>query len=222
MKSLKPWLLNSAPAALLVPILLVGVATAQTVDYDLHWAPSPLIDGDGIVRPEAVAYEVYLRVGSGKSELIATVSDTAYTLAAEPGVVQRLSVRAVDDEGRFSAMSANSDPIYFEATEEDDRGLPGMPPVAELGDNYPNPFNPETRVVYGVPDNLKGDETMRLDIYNLQGQLVRHLDVERTPGWHEVMWDGKDDNGVVSSTGMYLTRFVVGSMVTTSKMTMVK
>ncbi len=207
---------------LLSTILLAGTAVAQTVDYDFHWAPSPVIDGDGIVRPEAVAYEVYVQRGSAAVELVATVGDTIYTLAAEPGIVQRLQVRAVDAEGRFSPMSIESDPIYFEATEEENRGVPGVPLAAELGDNYPNPFNPETSVVYGVPESASGDEIMRLDIYTLQGQLVRRLDVDRTPGWHEVRWDGKDDAGVVSSTGMYLTRFVVGSMVTTGKMTMVK
>ncbi len=204
------------------PILLAGAAMAQNVDYDFHWAPSPIIDGDGIVRPEAVSYQVFVRRGTATEELIATVVDTLYTLSAEPGIAQRLMVRAVDSEGRFSPMSLASDPIYFEAGEEENRGVPGMPPVAELGDNYPNPFNPETRVVYGVPESVTGDESMRLAIYNVQGQLVRNLEVDPTPGWHEAVWDGKDERGVVASTGLYLTRFMVGSMVTTGKMTMVK
>jgi flagellar hook assembly protein FlgD len=63
---------------------------------------------------------------------------------------------------------------------------------------------------------------MRKAIYNVNGELVRNLEVDRTPGWHEVMWDGTNERGVVASTGLYLTRFMVGSMVTTGKMTMVK
>jgi hypothetical protein len=138
---------------LLGPILLAGAAMAQNVDYDFHWAPSPILDGDGIVRPEAVAYQVFVKRGTATEDLIATVTDTLYTLAAEPGIAQRLMVRAIDNEGRFSPMSMASEPIYFEAGEEENRGVPGLPPVAELGANYPNPFNPETRVVYGVPDS---------------------------------------------------------------------
>jgi hypothetical protein len=207
---------------LLGPILLAGTARAQNVDFDLHWAPSPVVDGDGGALPEAVAYEVYLKRGGASEELVATVGDTLFTLSAEPGVVQRLMVRAVDAQGRVSLMSDPSDPIYFEAGEEENRGVPGLPPTAELGDNYPNPFNPETSVVYGVPESATGDELMRLDIYNVQGQLIRTLDVDPTPGWHEVQWDGKDERGVVASTGLYLTRFTVGAMVTTGKMTMVK
>lgn len=211
---------------LMIPILLgltllAGSTRAQNVDYDLHWAPSPPVDDNGNVRTEASGYEVYVQRGIAEEELVATVSDTIYTLSAEPGVVQRLLVRAFDSQGRLSKMSEPSDPIYFEI-EEDDRGVPDLPPTARLGDAYPNPFNPETRVVYGVPDNLSGDELMRLDIYNVEGKLVRTLDVDPTPGWHEVQWDGKDEHGVVGSTGLYLTRFTVGSMVTTGKMTMVK
>ena len=197
-------------------------ASAQNVDYNFHWTASPIIDGDGIVRPEAVAYEVYVKRGSDSDQLLATVNDTIFTLSAEPGVAHRLSVRAVDVEGRTSIMSPYSDPIYFESEEEENRSVPGVPTTAELGPNYPNPFNPETRVVYGVPQDATGDEAMRLEIYNVKGELVRRLDVDKTPGWHEVTWDGKDESGVVASTGMYLTRFMVGTMATTAKMTMVK
>lgn len=208
---------------LLSSILLTGSALAQNMDYNFHWSPSAVIDGDGIVRPEAVAYEVYVQRGSDSQQLVATVTDTLFTLSAEPGIAQRLAVRAVDSEGRFSPMSQASDPIYFEAEEEDNRGgTPEMPPVAELRANYPNPFNPETRVRYGVPESASDSDPMRLAIYNVKGQLVRNLEVDRTPGWHEVTWDGRDERGVVASTGLYLTRFMVGSMVTTGKMTMVK
>jgi hypothetical protein len=51
---------------------------------------------------------------------------------------------------------------------------------------------------------------------------VRTFDVDRTPGWHEVIWDGRGDNGQIQSTGMYVTRFVVGDAMSTAKMTMVK
>ena len=154
---------------LLSTMVLAVPAVAQNVDYDFHWAPSPIIDGDGIVRPEAVAYEVYVQRGTDGVDLVATVADTIYRLSAEPGIVQRLVVRAVDAEGRTSAMSAASDPIYFEADSQD-RGVPELPPVAELRGNYPNPFNPETRVVYGVPENVSDSEQMRLGIYDLKGR----------------------------------------------------
>ena len=51
---------------------------------------------------------------------------------------------------------------------------------------------------------------------------MRAFSVDRTPGFHEVQWDGTDDVGQPQSTGVYLTRFAYGEEVQTRKMTMVK
>ena len=58
--------LNIMIPFLLGSILLTGAAGAQGVDYDFHWAPCPIVDGDGLARPEAVAYEVYVVYGNGQ------------------------------------------------------------------------------------------------------------------------------------------------------------
>lgn len=203
----------------IIILALAAPALAETMDFDFHWAPSPLVDEDSQALARAVSYEVWLKKGNAAEELIsADRRDTTYTLAVEPGVVHRIRVRGLDASGRASEMSEWSDPIYFEET----RGGEGPPPVAELRSNYPNPFNPETRIVYGVPAEILDGDAARLDIYNLAGQRIRSFEIERTPGWHETVWDGTNDRGQVQATGMYVTRLTIGSMVTTNKMTMVK
>ncbi len=77
-------------------------------------------------------------------------------------------------------------------------------------------------MVYGIPAEISDSDRVRLDIFSLDGRLVRTLDVDRTPGWHEVVWDGTDDRGRNQATGMYVQRLMVGTMVETRKMTMVK
>jgi len=202
----------------ILSILTASTALAQQQDVHFHWSPSPVIDDGGIVRPEAVNYQVWLKRGSESEQLVATVSDTTFILSADPGVTQRIRVRGVDDKDRMSIMSDWSDPFYFENGGEIVTGPIG----AQLKANYPNPFNPETRIVYGVPDNIKSTDVVRLEIFTVQGYRVRILPVDRSPGWHEAVWDGKDDRGMVTSTGMYVTRFMVGNSVKTGKMTMVK
>ncbi|MCP4574644.1 MAG: hypothetical protein GY838_20025 [bacterium] len=200
--------------------MMTAAAFAQTTDYRFHWAPSPDDDGSGTPLSPAVGYEVWLREDADAEKLVATVmSDTVYTLAAEPGVVHRIRVAGFDGAGRVSLKSDWSDPVYFE---DDVRSTPGLPGSAALGGNYPNPFNPETRIRYGVPEEATASDRMRLEIFALDGRRVRTFDVDRTPGWHEVVWDGLGDDGRVQSTGMYVTRFVVGEDVSTTKMTMVK
>lgn len=202
----------------LAAILAAGSAQAQSRDFRFHWAPSPLIDDDGNTRPKAVEYQVYLSRDGGLDELIAKVSgDTTYTLAADPGITHRIRVAGVDAAGNVSPLSEWSDPIFF----EESRGT-SVPGAASLQQNYPNPFNPETRVVYGIPAEISDSDRVRLDIFSLDGRLVRTLDVDRTPGWHEVVWDGTDDRGRNQATGMYVQRLMVGTMVETRKMTMVK
>jgi len=204
--------------SIILSILGASAALAQQQDVNLHWNPCPVFDGNGIVLPKAVSYEVWLKRGDELDQLVATVPDTMFKFSADPGVDQWIRVRGVDKRGLKSAMSAWSDPIYFEAFSE----IVPLPTGAQLKANYPNPFNPETRIVYGVPDDIKSTDVVRLEIFTVQGYRVRTLPVNRSPGWHEVMWNGRDDRGMVASAGMYVTRFVVGSSVKTGKMTMVK
>ncbi len=200
--------------------LTTTVAIAQTIDYHFHWAASPTVDAGDNPLPQAVGYEVWLREDADAERRIATVmGDTIYTLRAEAGIVQRIRVCGFDDDGRKSAMSEWSDPIYFE---DDVRSLPGAPGAAALDGNYPNPFNPETRINYGIPDDIAAGTVVRLEIFALNGRRVRELVTDRTPGWHEAIWDGRDDQGLAQATGMYVTRLVVGNSMSTSKMTMVK
>jgi len=205
-------------SAIILSILAASAALAQKQDFQFHWGASPVIDDDGIVRPEAVSYEVWLKMGDESAQMVTTVPDTTFWLTVEPGISHRIRVRGLDDEGRKSKLSEWSDPVYLEIGGD----ISTLPTGAQLKANYPNPFNPETRIVYGVPESIKSSDPVRLEIFTLQGHRVRTLQVDRTPGWHEVAWDGRDERGMVTSAGMYVTRFVVGTSVQTGKMTMVK
>lgn len=205
-------------SALILSAFSASAALAATQDIQFHWRASPVIDDDGIVRPEAVTYEVWLKRGEASEQMVATVQDTTYKLTADSGVSTRVRVRGIDKEGRRSVMSDWSEPFYFEIEGE----AVAKPLGAQLKPNYPNPFNPETRIVYSIPEDIKSSDVVRLEIFSVQGYRVRTLPVDRSPGWHEVTWNGKDQRGVVASAGMYVTRFVVGNSIETGKMTMVK
>lgn len=73
--------------------------------------------------------------------------------------------------------------------------------------NYPNPFNPTTRIPYYHPDG--GPVTIR--VYNILGQEIRTLvHAVRPAGDHHVTWDGNDRLGRAVSSGMYLIRLESG------------
>ena len=137
-------------------ILFVGGASAQTEEFLFHWPPSPIVDVDGVVHPEAVFYEVWFQRGSDAEVLIGTTAVTRFIVQGEPDVSQRIRVRAVDAEGRQSEMSPWSDPIYFSY----DNGIPDLPGGPELAPNYPlvgNEFN-VTRAGIHADGLLKNEE----------------------------------------------------------------
>jgi len=204
--------------AVFLLISSTGLAHA-TVDITFVWTPGPEIDQDDMPCAEAVVYEVFLQRDDEHEESVGMVyADTTYTLAAESGITQRVRVCGYDKKGRVSELSEWSDPLYFDSS----RGVQAPPEAPELTGNFPNPFNPETKIVYGIPVNLDEGTPVGLEIYNIQGYRVRILDIELTPGWHEITWDGADNHGVPQATGIYLTRFVCGTSVEVSKMMMIK
>ncbi len=88
-----------------------------------------------------------------------------------------------------------------------------------LMQNYPNPFNPSTTIEFAVPSASR----VTLAVYNLLGQQVRTLvDREMNEGTYPVQWDGRDDNGVQLSSGIYIYRMVAGEFVATQKMILSK
>ncbi len=95
----------------------------------------------------------------------------------------------------------------------------GQPKKFELSQNFPNPFNPSTSIRYSVKDQSK----VTITIYNLLGQEVRTLVNEiQTPGFRQVIWNGKDDNGRAVSSGVYLYRLRAGDFVQSRKMLLMK
>jgi flagellar hook assembly protein FlgD len=88
-----------------------------------------------------------------------------------------------------------------------------------LGQNFPNPFNPQTTIAFSVKER----GMVYLKIYNVAGQLVRTLANEQfAAGAHKKVWDGRDDAGQAVSSGVYFYKLVAGSFTDTKKMVLLK
>ncbi len=74
-------------------------------------------------------------------------------------------------------------------------------PRHALYPNHPNPFHADTRIAF----DLTHECAVELAIFNVAGQRVRTLvDGFQTAGRHTSRWDGRDDNGNVVGSGVYL------------------
>jgi flagellar hook assembly protein FlgD len=78
--------------------------------------------------------------------------------------------------------------------------------------NYPNPFSDQTIISFYVDSDNEIDD-LSIKIYTTSGRLVRQTmltldesvatDNIRTPYYHELIWDGTDDDGVPVANGVY-------------------
>ncbi|MBP7309757.1 MAG: T9SS type A sorting domain-containing protein, partial [Candidatus Cloacimonetes bacterium] len=93
------------------------------------------------------------------------------------------------------------------------------PAVTALSQNYPNPFFGETTIAY----SLKQDARVQVEIYNLRGQKVysRNLNSQKA-GTHQLQWDGKDNNGLATASGIYLYKLNVNGESFTRRMLRLK
>jgi hypothetical protein len=89
-----------------------------------------------------------------------------------------------------------------------------------LGQNFPNPFNPVTKVAFTVPD---GAGRVTLTVHNVNGQVVRTLVDEELPaGPALAVWNGADDSGRSLASGVYFARLVSDEQSAFRKMTLLK
>ena len=94
-----------------------------------------------------------------------------------------------------------------------------LPITTELEANYPNPFNPETTIRF----SLKETGSVKLDIFNIKGSLVKTLIHDhKDRGHHSVIWNGIDENGSQVSSGIYFYRLMTNEYSSIKKMLLLK
>ncbi|UCH83905.1 MAG: T9SS type A sorting domain-containing protein, partial [Candidatus Latescibacterota bacterium] len=110
---------------------------------------------------------------------------------------------------------------YFENIIQEPVGVDAIAFANELGDAYPNPFNPSTRIRYSI----KSHGHVSLMIYNAAGQLVRSLVNEvqspRKEGF-SVVWDGTNNAGHTVSSGVYFYKLTAPGFAKTKKLVLLK
>ena len=130
-----------------------------------------------------------------------------------------LSVNLPDDRGpniywptiRLKIFRYGVHQPYVDGIHEDKRQIPDR---AALLQNYPDPFNPSTKITYSVAKHTR----VRLQVFNLLGQAMKTLvDQDEQPGVYTATWEA---NGEAS--GVYFYRMTAGEFVQTKKAILIR
>lgn len=94
-----------------------------------------------------------------------------------------------------------------------------VPNKFSLLQNFPNPFNPSTRIKFDVPRTQTANSTnIKLTVYDAVGKLAEVLiNTALSPGSYEVTWDGSR-----YSNGIYFYKLETGAFTDTKRMILLK
>lgn len=148
-------------------------------------------------------------------------------------------LRLTDDEWSSEYLFASSRPdwvnLYLADSTGNTRGEGGQLITSVKPDNktnapsnyltvsnYPNPFNPSTIISYSVPYDLS-NQNAELIIYDIQGQVVKHLVNQVLPsGNYLTKWYGDNDKGENVSSGIYFYRIRIADRQAIGKMNLIR
>ena len=191
----------SAPASG-ATLLLAGDPAAS---LNVAWAPGSDPDGDDLTYRWEISLTAdfsspLLSLDAGFANALSVpygqLAGVVFAADAPVGTVVDAFHRVVTYDGQVTVTSAAVS-IRFERGALTGVEMDGLPTEVTLVGNYPNPFNPETVIRFGLPTAGR----VRIEAFDLLGRLVRTILDETTPaGWHEVRFDAA---GLPSGTYVY-------------------
>lgn len=89
-----------------------------------------------------------------------------------------------------------------------------------LAQNFPNPFNPGTKIRFNTPEEVS---SVKLLIYDITGKLIKEMSKTNVlPGYNYFEWDSTNDNGFPVSSGVFYYTLISNKIRLTNKMILIR
>lgn len=127
------------------------------------------------------------------------------------------SVNLTDIFGNYNLQYESSNSVFVVtglSTENEEF----IPKTFSMSANYPNPFNPVTRVDFDVPEQ----SNVSFTIYSLLGQEVMSMTNEYQPGTYKLSWNGRDEFGNSVPSGVYILQMASKGFNKSQKLVLLK
>jgi hypothetical protein len=159
----------------------------------------------------------------GNTPLVYAATDTTNSVQRFPGIVHDefgFAYVAWSDERMPATLGKNKEVFYKVGVNVVTAvAASETPALGRLLRNYPNPFNPVTRIQFVLDRNTQ----VSLRVFDVQGRVARTLlDSYLTAGPRVVSWDGRDDHGRPLPSGTYFLRLQGGGAYLTRTVNLVK
>ncbi len=158
----------------------------------------------------ASSYALQISTTPAFTTLVANPSGIDSTFYDLPGVASRTTYYWRASATNSLGMSAWSAARSFTTgmISAVDQSPSPAPRDYVLRQNYPNPMNPGTQIIFEIPAAAH----VSMKIYDLLSREIRTLaDAPYQAGAHVLLWDGKDSRGLTVPSGTYLYRLQAGS-----------
>ncbi|MBA7596698.1 hypothetical protein ES703_03682 [subsurface metagenome] len=150
-------------------------------------------------------------VGSGTSN----VSVSAPVLELTPNTTYHFRLVA----SNIGGVDEGNDTTFTTGAVEVDVVANKIPDKFFLNQNYPNPYNPITTIIYDIPRKTK----VSLIIYDILGREIRVLvNNEQNPGTYPAVWDGTDAKGNDAPGSIYIARIFTPEFTSSIKMVLLR
>ena len=99
--------------------------------------------------------------------------------------------------------------LHVDAVDPVVTAVGGDVPRSAMAQAAPNPFHVQTEILFTLPNA----GNLEVTIYDIRGRVVRHLERGSwvSAGAHILSWDGRQDGGSLSASGVYFARASIGS-----------
>ncbi len=187
---------------------------------EIHAAIAEMLEGYGIQLPEnRPGWHGPGGFGHGTDCLGGDLTDEQRQTVREK--IHQMRGQGASREEIRAALSEMLQQYGIQSPEVSEGSSAGTAPAEPriVAGSHPNPFNPETQISYA----LLSSEDVRIQIFNISGQLIRTYDLGYQPaGSYSVKWDGRNENGDIAASGVYLYRIQAGAYNVTNRMVLLK
>jgi len=189
----------------------------QNINPNIPDLPPSPYQQDEYTKISFLQYYIYRSESTGEFDLIDSTLGSAYPDSlVVPGRTYQYFIRA--GAGNLTSQASDTISVFVQPV----TGLltdSKMPDRFALFQNFPNPFNPVTRIKYQIPVNAH----VGIKIFDINGKLIKIL-VNKTqhPGSYEVDWNSDNPHGQRVASGIYLVQMEAGSFRAVRKIVLLK